>query len=193
MEKEVNFLEDYILEGNQLDIKVYPAACLKKKSVDVTEFNDELRVLCKDMLFTMYHAPGVGLAAPQIGKNINLFVIDCEYQREEVAKAESIEYELSSFNPQVFINPKIVEQSGEILYEEGCLSVPGVFEKVKRAESIVVEYLDMFGNPQKINASGPFAVCIQHEYDHLLGKVFLDRLSLLKKKILTKKYLKEQG
>lgn len=189
----VEFLSNYKLEGEALKIFTYPAPILKKKAVPVTNFNEDLRNLCKNMLYTMYKAPGIGLAAPQVGESIRLFVMDIDYDREEVIAADnSTDFEYSNFNPLILINPIIENKQGEILYEEGCLSVPGVYEEVKRAESIVVKYQDLNGDRHQLEAEGLLAVCIQHENDHLDGYVFLERLSALKKSFLMKKYLKQQ-
>ena len=188
-----NILENYKLEGELLQILTYPAAVLKKVAEPVTEFNDDLKTLCKNMLFTMYKAPGIGLAAPQVGKSIRLFVMDIDFDREEVTKADdSIEYKLTNFNPQIFINPVISNQEGEVLYEEGCLSVPGVYEDVKRAETITVDYQDIDGNKHSIDADELLSICIQHENDHLEGMIFLERLSMLKQNLLKKKFLKQK-
>lgn len=188
-----NFLDNYKLEGELLQIFTYPAPVLKKVAEPVTEFNDELRTLCKDMLFTMYHAPGIGLAAPQVGKSIRLFVMDIDYDREEVTRADgTVDHVLSNFNPLIFINPVISNTHGEVLYEEGCLSVPGIYEEVKRFESITVDYQDMYGEKQSINAEELLSICIQHENDHLEGIVFLERLSMLKQNLLKKKFLKKK-
>lgn len=188
-----NFLENYKLEGELLEILTFPAPILKKVAEPVTEFNDELRALCKDMLFTMYKAPGIGLAAPQIGKSIRLFVMDIDFNREEITKADdSVEYALSNFNPMVFINPEISNKEGEVLYEEGCLSVPGIFEEVKRAETIKISFQDMYGERHEMDADELLSICLQHEYDHLEGIVFLERLSMLKQNLLKKKFLKKK-
>lgn len=184
-------LENYVLEGEKLDIFTYPAPVLKKIAEPVEVFDEELAELCKNMLFTMYHAPGIGLAAPQVGLSKRIFVMDIDFDREAVTRADgSKDYELSNFNPRVFINPKIEKINGEILYEEGCLSVPGIFEEVKRAEQIKVTYQDVDGNEQILEVDGLLSVCIQHENDHLDGIVFLERLSTLKRNFLTKKYMK---
>ncbi len=189
-----NFLENYKCVGESLEILTYPNPILLKKAEKITEFNDELRTLCKNMLYTMYKAPGVGLAAPQVGKSIRLFVIDVDYEREKVTRADGSEdYNHSEFQPLVVINPVIKEKDGEQVYEEGCLSVPGIYEEVKRAEHLVLAYQDMWGKEQTLDAHGLKAVCIQHENDHLDGIVFLERLSMLKKKFAKKKYLREHG
>lgn len=188
-----NFLDNYVLEGEKLDIHTYPAPILKKIAEPVTEFNDELHTLIKNMFFTMYHAPGIGLAAPQVGASIRLFVLDIWFDREKVTLADGTEeYRLSEFCPMVFINPVFKNQSGEVIHEEGCLSVPGIYEDVKRAELVTVEYLDMFGEKHELDADELLSVCLQHENDHLDGIVFIERLSFLKKQLLEKKFLKQQ-
>lgn len=193
MNTPINFLENYKLEGEKLKVLTYPAPILKKKGLLVENFDSTLEKLVKDMLFTMYHAPGIGLAAPQVGEGLRLFVMDIEYKREKVTAANgTVSSTLSEFNPMVFINPIIKIKEGEILYEEGCLSVPGIYEKVKRAEKIIVEYQDLNGEKKSLEAHSTLSVCIQHENDHLDGIVFLERLSLMKRKLLTKKYLKHK-
>ena len=139
----------------------------------------------------MYHAPGIGLAAPQIGISKRIFVIDVDYDREET-EDDSGEFNLSNFNPKVFINPVIKEKNGEITYQEGCLSLPGIYEDVKRYENIVVEYQNTDGEKKEISADELFSICIQHENDHLDGIVFIDRLSGLKKNFFKKKLLKQK-
>lgn len=188
-----NFLEEYVLDGQKLEIQTFPTSVLKKKALPVTEFNDELRALCKNMLYTMYNAPGIGLAAPQIGKSLRLFVMDVDYSRENISGDEdNPKYVLSGFTPMVVINPVIKSFEGEILYEEGCLSLPGIYEEVKRSEHITLEYQDMFGNKYEMEANELKAICIQHENDHLDGIVFIQRLSLIKKNIITKKLTKQK-
>lgn len=194
MNANTEIVENYDLTGNKLEIFTYPAPILKKVAKPVTEFNEELKKLCTDMLFTMYHAPGIGLAAPQIGESLRIFVMDIDFKREEVTRADGTkDFELSEFNPRIFINPVIEKVEGEILYEEGCLSVPGVYEEVKRTEKINVHYQDVQGNKHTIEADGLLSVCIQHENDHLEGIVFLERLSTLKRNFLTKRFLKRNG
>ena len=190
----MDFLNNYKLEGKLLEIATYPNPILKKIAKPVTDFNDDLKALAKNMLFTMYSTPGIGLAAPQVSESIRMFVMDITYDREEVnsTNSDSPEYKLSNFNPLVFVNPVIKLREGEQIYEEGCLSVPGIYEEVKRAEHIIVEFQDLDGNFQTLEATELLAVCIQHENDHLDGIVFLERLSMLKKNLLTKKYLKNK-
>ncbi|MCT4642417.1 MAG: peptide deformylase [Bacteriovoracaceae bacterium] len=180
--------QDYKFEGELLDIVTYPDSVLTTVATDVTEFNDELKTLCKNMLYTMYHAPGIGLAAPQIGLSKRIFVIDVDFSREEDEESDNVTYD--DFNPRVFINPKFVEKNGETKYQEGCLSLPGIFEDVKRYESIVLEYQDTDGNTHTLDADGLLSICIQHENDHLDGIVFIDRLSNLKKSFFKKKLIK---
>lgn len=185
--------KDYSPSGETLKVFTYPSPVLKKVAEPVTDFNDELKALCKNMLFTMYQAPGIGLAAPQVGVSKRLFVMDIDYNREKVTRADGTsDYELNNFNPLIFINPVIENKKGEILYQEGCLSVPGIYEDVKRAETVSVKFQDWDGNHHEINADQLLSVCVQHENDHLDGIVFLERLSLLKKNLLTKKYLKKK-
>lgn len=185
------FVENYQLAGEKLKIFTFPAPVLKKIAKPVEVFDESLELLCKNMLFTMYHAPGIGLAAPQVGESIRLFVIDLAYSREEVTTASGDkEYRLSNFSPRIYINPKIEKIGGEIAYEEGCLSVPGIYEDVNRAEFIKITYQDLKGEFHVEEHKELDAVCIQHENDHLDGIVFLERLSTLKRNFLTKKYLK---
>jgi peptide deformylase len=188
-----SFLENYKHEGELLEIIKYPAPILKKIAKPVTEFNDDLKLLVKNMLFTMYHAPGIGLAAPQVGASIRLFVLDIWFEREKLTLHDgSEEYRLSNFSPKVFINPVFKEKIGEHMYEEGCLSLPGIYEDVKRAEQVVVEYQDLDGAFHTIEADELLAVCLQHENDHLEGVVFIERLNILKRQLIIKKIQKKQ-
>lgn len=181
--------ENYKLEGEALNIHTYPDPVLTKVANKVEVFDEELETLCKNMLYTMYHAPGIGLAAPQIGLSKRIFVIDVNYDREETSE-DSGEYTLSNFEPLVFINPIIKEKNGEIIYQEGCLSLPGVFEDVKRFEHVIVKYQSTDGEKHEMDATELLSICIQHENDHLDGIVFLDRLSVLKKNFFKKKLTK---
>jgi peptide deformylase len=189
-----NFLKDYVLQGEKLNIIKYPNPILKKKASDVLVFDEELRVFIKNLLFTMYNSKGIGLAAPQIGKSLRIFVLDIDYQKEKITNPDGSESTiLKNFNPQVFINPNFIKKEGEIICEEGCLSLPGIFEEVRRSKNIKVEYFDMWGNIMTCEAEGLHAVCIQHENDHLEGIIFLERLSLLKRNLLKKKFIKNQA
>lgn len=155
----------------------YPDPQLRRKAEPVAEVTNEIRGLIADMAETMYNAPGIGLAAIQIGVLQRIAVIDLSEERNQL---------------QVFINPQIYESDGEQIIEEGCLSVPGVFEPVTRAGRIRVRALDRDGQPFELEASGLLATCIQHEIDHLDGKVFVDYLSRLKQQRIRKKLEKHQ-
>lgn len=186
-------LEKYKLEGSKLPIVTYPDPVLSTKAKPVTNFGPELEKLVKDMLFTMYHAPGIGLAAPQVGIGERFFVLDVDYDRETVTNSSGKEeVRMSGFNPLVLINPVITGTSGTTTYEEGCLSVPGVYEEVKRFKSIHVKYQNLKGEEQELEADDLLSICIQHENDHLDGIVFIERLSNLKKQFYKKKMVKEK-
>jgi peptide deformylase len=159
----------------QLTILNYPDPRLHTVAKPVNDVNAGIRRLVADMAETMYAAPGIGLAATQIDQHIQLIIIDTSKEQNDL---------------QVFINPKITAKSGEQDYEEGCLSVPGIYETVTRAERITVEALDLQGKKFKLNAEGLLAVCVQHEMDHLLGKVFVEYLSPLKRNRIKSKMLK---
>lgn len=172
----------------KLEILTYPDPRLARKSEPVTEFGPELKKLCEDMLETMYAAPGVGLAAPQVNVHKNLVVIDIDYESTEDEPPV-----LSNQNPLILVNPKIVEKEGEQWFKEGCLSVPGEAEDVLRAERVRVEYQDVNGKPQVMEADGYLAVAVQHELDHLDGRLFIDRLSFVKSKTIKKRLKREAG
>ena len=160
-----------------LPILHYPDPRLHKVAAPVKAVDQRIRRLINDMAETMYAAPGIGLAATQVDVHERLLIIDISETRDEL---------------QVFVNPVIVERSGEIETEEGCLSVPGIFDKVWRSERVKVEALDREGEPFTMEAEGLLAVCIQHEIDHLDGKVFVDYLSRLKQQRITSKLRKQQ-
>ena len=160
-----------------LTILNYPDPRLHTVAKPVKEVNAEITRLIADMAETMYAAPGIGLAATQVDQHIQLIVIDTSKEQNDLL---------------VLINPKIVVKSGLQDFEEGCLSVPGVYEMVTRAEKITVEALDRQGKKFKLNADGLLAVCIQHEMDHLLGKVFVEYLSPLKRNRIKTKMVKLQ-
>jgi peptide deformylase len=186
-------IENYKLEGSKLPILTYPDAILSKKADLITEFTPDLNKLVQDMLFTMYHAPGIGLAAPQVGVSKRLFVLDVDYDREVITNsAGKDEVRMSNFNPLVLINPVISGTSGSTIFEEGCLSVPGVYEEVKRYQSIHVKYQNLKGEYHEMEADDLLSICIQHENDHLDGIVFIERLSNLKKNFYKKKMVKEK-
>jgi peptide deformylase len=158
-----------------LTILNYPDPRLHKVATPVTDFNHDLRRLVDDMRDTMYDAPGIGLAATQVDRHMQLIVIDTTKEQNDLL---------------VLINPKIVTMSGTQDYEEGCLSVPGVYDTVTRAEKVTVEALDKTGQSFRLDAEGLLSVCIQHEMDHLLGKVFVEYLSPLKRTRIKTKMLK---
>ena len=158
------------------DILVYPDPRLRQVSAPVTEFGDDLRQLVDDMAETMYDAPGIGLAAIQIDVPLRVVVMDLSEAKDEL---------------RVFVNPGITEIGGKAETEEGCLSVPGVFEMVERVEKVKINAQDVDGNPFEIDADEILSICIQHEVDHLNGKVFVDYLSRLKQSRVRKKLKKE--
>ncbi len=158
-----------------LTILNYPDPRLHTVAKPVLAVNAFVMRLVDDMAETMYAAPGVGLAATQVNEHIQLIVIDTSKEQNDLL---------------VLINPKIVVKSGTQDYEEGCLSVPGIYETVTRAEKITLEALDKQGKKFKLNADGLLSVCIQHEMDHLLGKVFVEYLSPLKRNRIKNKMLK---
>ena len=160
------------------EILVLPDPLLRKISEPISEVNSEIKKLMDDMLETMYEAPGIGLAAVQIGVLKRVIVID-------LSKGEKKE-------PLFIVNPKITFKSKELLsYEEGCLSIPNQFAEVKRPNFCKVSFLDYDGKQKEINAEGLLATCIQHEIDHLNGILFIDHLSKLKKDLILKKTKKQ--
>jgi peptide deformylase len=164
-----------------LPILTYPDPRLREISKPVEEFNSELKSLVADMLETMNHAKGIGLAAAQVGQLIRLLVIDIrrppepdEEDQELTALEQKVKF------PLVLINPVIVKGEGKTTYEEGCLSVPGYYEEVHRFNWVQVEAQDVTGKKFTVETDGLLAICIQHEMDHLEGKLFIDRLSFVK-------------
>jgi peptide deformylase len=155
----------------------YPDPRLRKTARPVAAVTDEVRSLVRDLAETMYSAPGIGLAAIQVDAPWRVIVIDISETRDRL---------------QVFINPEIVAREGEQVLEEGCLSVPGVYEEVARAAHVKVRALDRDGRPLELAATGLLAACLQHEIDHLDGKIFVDYLSRLKQSRLRKKFVKQQ-
>lgn len=161
----------------QLNILHFPDPRLRKKAVPVDTVDEKIRTLVDDMFETMYEAPGIGLAATQVNVQKRVIVIDISEEKDQ---------------PLALINPHILEKEGEIETDEGCLSVPGFFEPVERAEHIRVSALDRDGNSFELEAEGLLAVCIQHEMDHLEGKLFVDYLSSLKRNRIRKKLTKQE-
>jgi peptide deformylase len=160
-----------------LDILEYPDPRLRKIAAPVPVVTADIRKLVRDMAETMYAAPGVGLAATQVDVHKRIIVIDASAARDEL---------------KVFINPELLSAEGEADCEEGCLSVPGYYDKVRRAARITVRALDEQGEPFELSTDGMLAACVQHEMDHLLGKVFVDYLSPLKRARVATKMRKKQ-
>lgn len=158
-----------------LSVLVHPDPRLRQVAKPVTEFNTDLATLVENMAHTMYHENGIGLAAIQVGIPLRVLVIDLSKDRETL---------------QTFINPEVQTQAETQSVEEGCLSVPGFFEKVNRAQTIQVSAFDVHGKPFTKSASGLEAACILHEIDHLDGKLFVDYLSLLKQSRIRRKLMK---
>ncbi len=161
-------------------ILIHPDPRLKKVCDPVPEVTDKVRELAGDMLETMYAAPGIGLAAPQIGVNARLLVMDCAQRDEQ-----------DTPRPMCLINPEIVWTSdAEAEHEEGCLSIPEIYAQVMRPEAVKVRYLDRDGAEQEESFEGIWAVCVQHEIDHLNGKLFIDYLSPMRRQMITSKMKK---
>jgi len=156
----------------KLNILKYPDPRLRTVAKTIIEVTDAHRMQLDDMLETMYDAPGIGLAATQVDIHERMLVIDLSEEKNA---------------PRVFINPEIIARDGVEIMEEGCLSVPGIYEKVERADKVTVRALDRDGQVFELEADGMLAVCIQHEIDHLDGKVFVDYLSPLKQQRISKK------
>ena len=157
-----------------------PNERLREKSLAVTHVDKDLQKLMDDMIETMYAAPGIGLAAIQVGIPKRVIVLDVSSKDEPK-------------NPMYFVNPEIMDRSeNSSTYEEGCLSVPGQFAEINRPDKCHIKYLDYFGEPKEIKAEGMIATCIQHEIDHLEGILFIDYLSKLKKSMIVKKLSKQK-
>jgi len=163
-----------------MDILIFPDKRLRTVATPVEQFDDALQQLIDDMFETMYDAPGIGLAATQVNVHQQVVVMDLSEAKDE---------------PIVFINPEILEKTGTEEMQEGCLSIPGVYETIQRAEKVTVTALDRHGEKFTLDADELLAVCIQHEVDHLEGKMFVDYLSPLKKNRIRKKmekYVRER-
>ena len=157
---------------------ILPAPQLRLTSAPIARVDDGVRKLAEDMLETMYAAPGIGLAAVQVGEMNRLITID-------VSRDEDVK------EPRVFINPEILWKSEELsVYEEGCLSIPDYYEEVERPAKIRVRYTNLAGEPEEVEADGLLATCLQHEIDHLDGVLFIDHISKLKRDRVTKKFAK---
>ena len=160
-----------------LPLIIYPDPVLTRRAAEVTEYSSEVRKLAADMVETMYHADGVGLAAPQVGVSQRVFVADVSTERNA---------------PVCIINPIIVERAGAVQWEEGCLSIPGYRGMVGRSASVKIAGFDPSGNPLTIEAEGLQAVCFQHEIDHLDGVLFIDHLSQLKRDLFRRWWAKHK-
>jgi peptide deformylase len=160
-------------------IVLHPDARLKKKSVEVENITDALIKLAEDMMETMYDAPGIGLAAPQIGVLERLIVMDCAKKEDEEP------------DPIIMVNPTIIASSEEnSVYEEGCLSIPEHFAEITRPEFVQVEWIDLGGKQHSEEFNGLKSTCVQHEIDHLNGKLFIDYLGPMKRQLITRKMQK---
>ncbi|MFT7596189.1 MAG: peptide deformylase [Paracoccaceae bacterium] len=160
-------------------ILIHPDPRLKKLCAPVSDLSDDLRNLADDMLETMYDAPGIGLAAPQVGVLDRLIVLDC------------VKEEGAALSPMVMFNPEVVASSEETnVYDEGCLSIPEQYGEVTRPAEVEVAWIDRDGNLQKQGFDGLWATCVQHEIDHLNGKLFIDYLRPLKRQMITRKMQK---
>ena len=166
-----------------LEVLKFPDSRLRHKGKPVDEVTPELKKLAEDMLETMYAEKGIGLAAIQVGREVRLLVIDIkptdENDRYELEKGMT-DLEKAVTQPIIIFNPEITKKEGKTTYDEGCLSVPGFYESVSRAKYIEVQGLDIDGNPVEYKLDGLLSICMQHEMDHLDGKVFIDRLSPIK-------------
>lgn len=160
-------------------ILIHPDPRLKKVAAEVPDLSDALRKLADDMLATMYDAPGIGLAAPQIGVNERLIVLDCVKEKGEAPR------------PLIMFNPQVIASSDEkSVYEEGCLSIPDQFADVTRPAEVTVRWMDRNGNEQQEDFAELWATCVQHEIDHLDGKLFIDYLTPLKRQLITRRMQK---
>lgn len=159
----------------KLDIVLYPEAGLREVCTPVPEMNDEIDKLIDDMFYTMYDAPGIGLAAPQIAVQERIIVVDVSETKDQ---------------PIALINPEIIRSAGQISWEEGCLSIPGIYATVKRPSDIIVRGMNRDGKIIELEADELLAVCIQHEIDHLNGTLFIDHLSGLKRTRALQKFRK---
>jgi peptide deformylase len=162
------------------EIVTFPDPRLKQVSKPITDIDDALRELARDMIEVMYDEPGIGLAAPQVGATVRMFVIDTEWTDDEIGRS-----------PTVVINPEISDREGKIIWEEGCLSVPDYTANVDRDAKITLRGSDLDGNQIEETVEGLRAVCIQHEVDHLDGILFIDRISRLKRSLYVKKRKKQ--
>jgi peptide deformylase len=160
-----------------LPVVTWPAEVLAQKAKDVEVFDEDLKTLAQNMFETMYDNSGIGLAAPQVGRSLRMVVLDMTAGTDQQGSSK-----------QVLVNPLITERHGEVVWDEACLSLPGISCKVKRSAKVTVQAKDLDGNPLEINAEEFYAVVLQHELDHLDGVVFINRVSLLQRKFLVREY-----
>ena len=160
-----------------LDILIFPDDRLRNIAKPVVDIDDKMRSLISNMFETMYAAPGIGLAATQVDVHERIVVIDISENKDQ---------------PLTLINPEIIASDGRAEYEEGCLSIPGIYELVERDEQIKFAAIDADGDPYEMEADGLLSICVQHEIDHLDGKLFVDYLSALKRRRIKKKMLKHE-
>ena len=172
-------------------ILIEPNKLLRKKSLTVEAVDEDLQKLMDDMLETMYAAPGIGLAAVQVGVPKRVIVLDIKWR--DKSESTNDEKHKERKNPMYFVNPVIIAKStNNSTYEEGCLSVPGQFAEIDRPDKCHIKFLDYYGQPKELVAEGMLATCIQHEVDHLEGILFIDYLSKLKKSMIVKKLAKQK-
>ncbi|WP_281967717.1 peptide deformylase [Roseovarius nanhaiticus] len=163
----------------KMPILIHPDPRLKKVCAPVDDVTGDVRTLAEDMLETMYHAPGIGLAAPQVGILSRLIVMDC------------IKEEGAAPKPMVMFNPEVTASSDALnVYEEGCLSIPDQFAEVTRPAEVEVKWIDMDGKEQRAGMDGLWATCVQHEIDHLNGKLFIDYIGPMKRQLITRRMQK---
>ncbi len=179
--------------GQRQNIVWWPDPVLSRAAKPIENFNKELSDLAIDMLKTMYLAPGIGLAAPQINFSLSLLVLDVDFEREESQESmQGPEHLLKNLNPRAFVNPEILETHGSSTYQEGCLSLPGIFEDITRPAQALIRYQDLQGKFHEEEVKDLLCTCLLHEIDHLEGKMFLDYLGPVKRSIYRKKMLKEK-
>jgi len=174
----------------KLKIYTFPDMVLAQKALPIARVDHSYFKIADDMLETMYDAPGIGLAANQVGLLERLVVIDVDYSPDDEDQEINPDQEMVKKNPIILINPEIIYREGATVTREGCLSVPDFRSEVKRAEKIKVKYQNVDGLQKELSAEGLLSVCIQHELDHLEGTLFIDRLSQLKKDFAKKKLIK---
>lgn len=169
-----------------LEVREYGEKVLREKARKIEEINEDIRKLASDMFETCYETEGVGLAAPQVGVSLRMYVLSIPPEDDETTDRKK-------FTEEVIINPEIISRVGKQTGEEGCLSIPGVYEIVERAEEVVVRYTNLDGEEKELKGSGLLARAIQHEGDHLDGTLFVDKLPPLKKQLVKKKLNRAYG